>query len=78
MNRFLVDYLRHLIKKAGGSNTPFISANFTDLEVKYLPFAMSFLDLPLDTKSSKQSHVFKSDGKRGLHITTASNAVIFK
>lgn len=78
MNRFLVDYLRHLVSQMDGSTSPFVSSNFTDMTMKYLPFAMSLLDIPLESKSSKQQHQFKSDGKRGINITSGSNVVIFK
>lgn len=47
MNRFLVDYLRNIISE---TKVPFVSVNFTDMTMKYLPFAMALLDMPLDTK----------------------------
>ena len=55
---------------------PFLTSNFTNLEIDALPFAFGMIDLPL--KSSGLNHKFKSDNKRGIEITAASNIVVFK
>jgi hypothetical protein len=36
------------------------------------------MDLTFSQKKTKQQHKLRSDGKRGIIITTGSNVVIFK
>lgn len=76
MNPFFVDYLKYLV--AGDREAPFLTATFTSVSMKYLPFVLGLMDIPLESKASKQQHKFKSDRKRGINITPSSNIVIFK
>jgi len=46
--------------------------------MRYVPFALAWIDLPFSAKSLKQQHKFASDKKRGIEITAGSNAVLFK
>lgn len=75
-NDFIVECLKYLI--AGDRESPFLTASFTNVSMKFLPFVLAFMDLPLESKASKQLHKFKSDKKRGINITAGSNIVIFK
>ena len=44
-NRLVIDYLQHLVKESKG---PFLSSTFIDISMRYLPFALSILDLPFE------------------------------
>lgn len=87
MNSFISDYLQHLVARAtptgqtsGGAAaaTSFLSSNFTDTKMVYLPLVFALMDIPISSLQSKLQHKFKSDGKRGINITVGSNTVIFK
>ena len=61
---------------------PFLTSTFIDIGLRYVPFALSIIDLPFESsesyKNSKQPHKFKSDKKRGINITAGGNLILFK
>ena len=78
-NRLIQEYLLHLVN---GSKGPFLTSTFIDIGLRYVPFALSIIDLPFESsesyKKSKQPHKFKSDKKRGINITAGGNLILFK
>lgn len=46
--------------------------------MKWLPAALTFLDLPFSRNSVLEKHKFRSDNKRGIFMTAGSNAIVFK
>mmetsp|Transcript_11941 Transcript_11941/g.18432 ORF Transcript_11941/g.18432 Transcript_11941/m.18432 type:complete len:157 (-) Transcript_11941:1747-2217(-) len=76
INRLLVEYLRFLLSEKEG---PFISDAFIDIPMRYAPVALALISLPFEAdKEENKTHRFKSDGKRGIFVEAASNAVLFK
>mmetsp|Transcript_11944 Transcript_11944/g.18445 ORF Transcript_11944/g.18445 Transcript_11944/m.18445 type:complete len:163 (-) Transcript_11944:1737-2225(-) len=79
-NRLFSAYAEYLLKEK--FTEPFLSDCFIDLPPRYLPFAFSLLDLKFESKKQPQDedllHKYKSDKKRGIFITAATPAVIFK
>lgn len=49
------DYVKYLLDNEGhlGEGIPFLTDCFTDISRRYSPFLFAWLDLPLDSKSSK-------------------------
>jgi hypothetical protein len=78
-NRFMREYMLWLV---GASTGPFLTSTFIDIGMRFLPFALSVLDLPFEQsdsyKKNRQAHKFKSDKKRGINITAGGNLVLFK
>lgn len=80
LNRLFSDYVKYLVDREGegDESKPFLTDCLTDVSLKYIPFAFAWIDLPLNDKSSKQQHKFKSDNKRGIEVTAGTNCILFK
>lgn len=80
-NRFSAEYSEYLIENEGKTaqdRPPFLTDSFTDISMIYVPFAFALIELPLQSRQSKQQHKFRSDQRRGIQITAGANAILFK
>ena len=63
-NRFSAEYSEYLIENEGKTaqdRPPFLTDSFTDISMIYVPFAFALIELPLQSRQSKQQHKFRSD-----------------